>query len=503
MNKHIYMVGIKGTGMAALAELLQHEGALLGGADTSEKFYTDDILHELKIPYHEGFNAANIIEEIDKNGPLDEVIYSAAYSPDTNPELAEARRQGIALKLYPEALGDFSGRYDSTGICGVHGKTTTTALCGTVLQALQVPARILVGSAVNWPKGGEMIASPRSTLSIGDNPKYFVAETCEYRRHFLDFHPSRIILTSVESDHQDYYPGFADIQKAFIEYIHKLPKNGSLIYCADDAGAVDTVHKALKDRPDIQTLPYGWTAEGDYKITSFKVENERIVWTVAAFGDCQLKMCIPGRHTALNATAALALASELINREPRQPREQFVKANNYSPPQIALIQQALEDFRGSKRRSELLGEYKGILFIDDYGHHPTAIRTTLAGYRAFYPGRRIIVSFMSHTSSRTAALLDDFAQCFDSADVLFLHKIYASARHDDTAISGRTLYEQAKKLARPGLKEQIYYYDDYHEALQPLLQTLHTGDVFITMGAGDNWQLGKALIQKLQQGGSL
>jgi len=198
----IYFVGIKGTGVCALAELIHGMGLKTAGSDTNEVFYTDGILRKLGIPFHETFDPAHISTNIDL------VIHSAAYSGENNVELAEAARKNIPVMTYPQALGEFSANFDSTGIAGVHGKTTTTAMAGCLVRGLGLPAQVLVGSAAaNF--GG------RSTLAQGD--KYFIAETCEYRRHFLLFHPRRIVLTAVESDHQDYYPTYESIRDAFVE----------------------------------------------------------------------------------------------------------------------------------------------------------------------------------------------------------------------------------------------------------------------------------------------
>ncbi|MDR3144734.1 MAG: Mur ligase domain-containing protein, partial [Treponema sp.] len=221
----VYFVGIKGTGMCALAELIHNAGVSVSGSDGPDVFYTDAILRELGIPWHESFAAGHI-----KAG-TDLVIHSAAYSPDTNAELVEARKAGIPILKYPDALGAYSAGFDASGIAGVHGKTTTAAMSGALIRAAGLPAQVLAGSAVSGFGG-------RSTLNLGNT--YFVAETCEYRRHFLAFHPKRIVLTSVESDHQDYYPTYDSIRDAFLEYIRKLPPGGELIYCADDPGARET-----------------------------------------------------------------------------------------------------------------------------------------------------------------------------------------------------------------------------------------------------------------------
>jgi UDP-N-acetylmuramate--alanine ligase len=461
----VYFVGIKGTGMCALAELLFNSGVRVRGSDISEIFYTDAILRELGIPYVESFAAEHI------TGPIDLVIHSAAYSPETNAELAEAVKQGLPILKYTDALGAYSAGFDAAGIAGVHGKTTTTALAGALIRGAGLPAQILVGSAVAGFQG-------RSTLTLGN--KYFVAETCEYRRHFLSFHPKHIVLTAVESDHQDYFPTYESIRDAFVEYCRLLPAGGELIYCADDPGAREVAGIIEQENRGVHFVPYGFSAPGDFGVTAFDVQDERIRMSVRGFPG-ELCIRVPGRHTALDAVAALALTSSLVKTEFGiwdEPRQEQVRA-------------ALEDFRGSKRRSEILGDAGGILFMDDYGHHPTAIAATLAGLKAFYPRRRLVVSFMSHTYTRTAALLDEFAGSFEKADVVFFHKIYASAREVyHGGVSGKTLYEKTK--ARGG---NVYYVDEPLDAAEVLQKMLKPGDLFLTLGAGNNWPLGRELFQ--------
>jgi len=477
-NSFIYFIGIKGTGVCALAELMFNTGIKVSGSDTDEIFYTDVILNELQIPYYSNFDAAHITNKIDM------VIYSAAYNAGSNPEVKRAQELGIPMLRYTDALGIWSSKFDSTGICGVHGKTTTTAICGVLMRAVNLPVQILVGSAaVNF--GG------RSTLSLGN--KYFIAETCEYRRHFLSFHPKRIILTSVESDHQDYFPTYESIRDAFVEYCRLLPDGGQLVYCADDPGAAEVADIIKNDNRAIELIPYGFTASGDFKINYFKVENERSVFSVEGFPG-EIKIRIPGRHAALNTAAGLALASSLLKNEGSCGKYLFNES------QILSIKNELENFKSTKRRSEIIGEAGGIIFMDDYGHHPTAIKTTLEGIKDFYPSRSLIVSFMPHTYTRTAALLDEFGSCFNDADVLFLHKIYASARENYTGgVNGKTLYEKAASFRGKTGKKETFYVDEPDAAFNPLCEMLKSGDIFLTLGAGNNWHLGEKLYKHFKQ----
>jgi len=466
-GSRIHLVGAKGTGVCALAELLVGAGAIVSGSDVADVFYTDAVLAAIGVPVGD-FSADSIWPDIDL------VIYSAAYRPDSNPELVRARELGIPVMSYPEALGSFSALRDSSGICGVHGKTTTTALAGTLARALDLPASVLAGSAVGTFGG-------RSTLTLGD--ELFIAETCEYRRHFLSFKPRRIVLTSVEPDHQDYYPDYESIAVAFVEYLVSLPQGGSVIYCADNPGAVDVWRRATAIRPDLRGTPYGFTADGPFGIESYRVEDERGIWKLRGLAG-PWRIRIPGRHIALDAVAAIALCAVMVaDRD---------SGRALGAGELGAMAAALEQFSGSRRRSEILGEARGILFMDDYAHHPTALAATLSGLKDFYPQRRLVVDFMSHTYSRTAALLEEFASSFGDADLVVLHRIYPSAREAvDTTVSGQLLYERA--LAHGARAE---YFDDPLAALPFLRSTLRDGDLFITMGAGDNWKLGRALFDE-------
>jgi len=468
----IYLVGIKGTGMAALAELLVQQGAHVSGSDVDDVFYTDAILRSLNIPVFQGFSADNLPDDVAI------VVHSAAWSVENHPELIKARARNLPIFEYTEALGAFSSRTDSSGIAGVHGKTTTTAMAGTLVKKLAMHGSVLVGSAVANFNG-------RSTFSQGND--FFIAETCEYRRHFLHFHPRRIIMTSLELDHTDYFKDYEDMADAFLSYALRLPEGGRFIYCADDAGACDIASRVSANRKDIALIPYGFSAEGDYRIVNYVCEAERQVFELDGFrnqaksGNRSFVLKVPGKHNILNASAALALVTSIYTD----------RQGNLSPQIINSMAAGLESFRGCKRRSELIGEARGVLFMDDYAHHPTAIRTTLDGFKRFFPTRRIVVDFMSHTYSRTRSLLEEFVKSFSSADVVILHDIYASARElPDPTLTGEIFFRKTCEH-----HSQVHYVPQHKDALPLLEATLKPGDLFVTMGAGDNWKLGVQLFE--------
>ena len=480
---HIHFVGIKGTGMAALVEILFHNGAIITGSDVSERFYTDEILEKLglkPLPFSE----KNITDEIQY------VIYSSAYKIDKNPDLIEATRKKIPCLLYTQALGSYSSKAYSCGICGVHGKTSTTGIVGTILKDIDLPSQILAGSIIRSFGNSCTYTSPLINFSKNNQNNIFVAETCEYQRHFMSFCPKKIILTSVEPDHEDYYPTYEDIRNAFVDYVCLLPKNGDLIYCADDKGASDVANIVRQKRSDINFIPYGTSKKSIYKLKFGEVSEEKNRFSINNF-DFAIKM--PGKHEVMDSCAAVALVCQLLKTFGKNPLD--YEKN---------IAQGLLNFSGGKRRSEIVGEFfnknhNSVLVIDDYGHHPTAVKTTLEGFKEFYKGRKIIVDFMSHTYSRTQALLKEFGECFGSADEVILHKIYSSARENpsDFKITGKTLYEEVLKN-----HNHVAYFEEVLDAvdfvkseLEKPLPKEYDGYLFVTMGAGDNWKIGKEILK--------
>jgi UDP-N-acetylmuramate--alanine ligase len=354
-------------------------------------------------------------------------------------------------------------------------------MAGTLVKELGLSGSVLAGSAAaNF--GG------RSTYSGGRD--FFIAETCEYRRNFLDFHPRWMIVTSVEVDHLDYFKDYRDILSAFVEYGLQIAEGGSLIFCADDPGACEAAGQILTKRPDIWGLPYGTQADGPYRISEVEKRPGATRFRLDGFSSA-FEVKIPGLHSVLNSAAAIALVCAI--------REDIRKAKGeYSSSCADRVEgdlvRALAAFRGSKRRSETLGEARGILFVDDYAHHPTAILTTLRGFRDFYPDRRLVVDFMSHTYSRTRALFAEFSRSFECADLLILHKIYASAREsNETSLSGRDLFDAARRN-----HPHVEYFEEVLDAAPFLRAELRRGDLFITLGAGDNWQLGRLLYDEMK-----
>ncbi|MGM0673505.1 MAG: glutamate ligase domain-containing protein, partial [Spirochaetota bacterium] len=252
---------------------------------------------------------------------------------------------------------------------------------------------------------------------------------------------------------------------------------GELIYCADDEGACEVARAAANERPDLLRIPYGLAAEGPFGVTELTRLPGRTRFSLRGW-DRPFALRVPGDHNAVNAAAALCAVSRLA-----------------APLDHAEAAAALERFSGTRRRSEVIGEAAGVLFLDDYGHHPTAIKKTLAGLRSFYPDRRIVVDFMSHTYSRTAALLEEFGACFGHADEVILHEIYASARENyDGSITGEDLAREVSRRHR-----HVRYIEKVAGAGGEIAEVLEPGDLFITMGAGNNWTLSHELFHSFSR----
>ncbi len=482
-GRRIHLVGVKGTGMAALAEVLAARGALLTGADVAEQFQTRDILDRLQVRPTVGFAAADLPAAVDW------VVHSAAYDRAENPQLAAAAARGIPVISYPEALGALSRAARSIAISGVHGKTTTAALCGLLVDALDLPATVLTGTGVPNFDG-------RATLMRGTD--YLVAETCEYRNHFANFDPRHVVLTSVELEHVDAFPTHAAVVAAFTGFACSMAAGGSLIYAAGDPGAVEVAGAVRRRRPDLRLCPYGESAAGALRVSAVAAAAGATCFRIACLAE-PVTLRVAGRHHVDNAAAAVAVARTLLAAEGRA----------LAAPEQQAVRAALSRYRGGKRRTEIVGEQRGILVLDDYAHHPTEVASTLAGLRSFYPDRRLVVDFMSHTFSRTAALLDRFATAFGAAHEVLLHPVYASARELPPGVEAgaRPAPEAAADAAGRALLQavarhhgRVRYCPTFAAATDHLAGALGPGDLLVTMGAGDNWRIGRDLLGRLRQG---
>lgn len=448
------MIGIKGVGMTAIAQLLKLRGKNVCGSDTSEKFFTDDVLVKSGIKFYESFNA----EHLDTERP-DLVIYSTAYN-DKNVELAMARKSGVTILSYPEALGQILKEGFGIAVCGTHGKTTTTAMLGFVLQELGADPTVIVGSLVPQFGGNARVGSG----------KYVIIEADEYQNKFLYFEPQAIVLTSAEYDHPDFFKTPDEYVAAFKNFVAKLPSDGFLVTCEDDKNV-----KEIATSARCKIISYGLTA-GDWQAKNIVAHDGEVEFEVLSYGKQCGKFSIQliGKHNVANALAVVAVACEL----------------GYN---IDKIRAVLKKFAGTVRRFEVKGEVNGVLVIDDYGHHPTEIKVTLEAARQRFPKKRIWCIFHPHTFTRTKALFFDFAKSFSVVDKVIVIDIYGSAREKTGGIHSRDLVEAIKKKGSDAL-----YIPTIPEVADFLAREVKSGDVVITMGAGDVWKVGELLISKIK-----
>lgn len=460
--KKIHMVGVKGAGMTALAELLLRRGAEIAGSDTAEVFFTDTILRRLGIVVYEQFDPKNI------RPGTDLVIYSTAYTKEKNSELSAALASGIPVLSYPEALGALTRDKVTLAVCGTHGKTTTSALLADTLQYCGKDPSAVVGSRImSW--GGNALTGS------GD---YLVIEADEYQNKLAHYDPFAVILTSIDYDHPDFFPDVASYEQTFADFVARIPTHGVLVYCADSAPVVRvaasarcrTVSYGTLPGADFQVveyrpLPMNFVAEKEVLRQSFSVVHQDE--TVGTF-----RLQLAGVHNALNATAVLALLHTVGLGSDR-------------------LASAFERFSGTERRFEFIGEHYGALLYDDYAHHPEEVRVTLRAFRDLYPDKKLTVIFHPHTFTRTKALLTEFAQSFDDADSVKVLDIYGSAREEQGGVSSEDLVHLINRFF-PGKAEPV---TDSAELTTELKKTMGRQDVIITLGAGNVWEISHALAK--------
>ena len=449
MALHIHFVGIKGTGMSALAQIsAQIEGATISGSDVEESFYTDSVLKRANIPVL-NFSPSNV-----ENADL--VVTSAAYT-NQHPEIARALELNIPVLSYPQYLGRLLAKKRGICVTGTHGKTTTTAMMGLVLLEAGLDPTIVVGSDVP---------------SIGGNAhsgtgNFFLAESCEYRRHFLNYTPEHLIITNIEFDHPDYFKDLDDVISAFAELAQKVPANGH-IYVWDE----DPNRKSLKSVAPITT--FGLSESADIRATEILFKDEKSSMKIMVKGQYvgDLNLHVTGKHNIINALATISLCHEI-----GIPIEEILSS--------------LGKFNGTKRRFEHIGSNpNGALIVDDYAHHPTEIRTTLEGARLSFPDRRIRAIFQPHTFSRTEKLLLEFSQAFQGADEVVIADIFASAREfEHHTVSAPNL---AEMILQQGI--QARYIGTLDDIKIYLNQTLAPEDLVLTLGAGDIYKVGLEIV---------
>ncbi len=471
-GRQIYMVGIKGVGMTMLAQFLASQGNIVSGSDVKETFLTDKVLANHKIKVLAPFKIANV----PKNPDL--IIYSSAFNIKNNTELNYIKTSGIMKKVqvltYAEALGAIFSQQQGIAVCGSHGKTTTSAWLGYVLWRAGAKPNVLVGSSVPQFHGSGL--SGQSNL--------FVAEVDEYQNKLQYFQAQGVVLNNIDYDHPDYFKTEKDYVKVFADFINKIPPTGFLIINNRDKDSRKLASQQTYRvaRYDIKDETYqGETV--NYLAYNLRLKNGTQVFQVNNWGDFKIKLW--GQHNIFNALAVIAAAREL-----KIP--------------VAKIKKYLFAFQGTARRAEVLGTYQGVLIVDDYAHHPTEIKTTLAGLKARYLQRRLTLVFHPHTFTRTKALFSSFVDSFVGVDNLIILDIYGSAREKQGGTSSLKLAQAIKLYNKQNnIQQKIVNVPDIASATAYLKQTfktksqdkINTKELIVLMGAGDVFRVGENLLR--------
>lgn len=458
---HVHFIGIGGTGLSAIARVLLEMGLTVSGSDRVLSPFAEQLKRDGATVYT-GHNAQNV-------AGADWVVRSSAVADD-NPEVQEAQKRGIPVYKRADFLGRLMEDKIGIAVAGTHGKTTTTAMIAWMLFALGRDPSFIIGST---------LANLKTNARAGRG-KPFVIEADEYDRMFLGLKPFLAIVTNIEHDHPDCYPTFEDMYSTFESFAKLLPTDGTLIACLDDPAAnalLTGVRKAGRN-----VLGYGLQGEQTLKAPQFTLArnlkaNERGGFDFEAVSNLfpetesiRVSLQVPGKHNVQNSLAALSVAA-LLGLPPKKAAE------------------ALGEFRGAGRRFEVLGEANGITVINDYGHHPTEIKATLAGARARYAGRRIWAVWQPHTYSRTQTLFDQFVKAFGDADEVLVTEVYASreAKQDFTSAMVVSSMRHPSAHFTAELKDTTKY----------LLDHLHPGDVLIVFSAGDADQVSADVLSGL------
>ena len=453
--RRVHLIGVGGCGMSGLAGVLLRCGAIVSGSDIAP-FKAQARLQELGATVTLGHAPINLPSDCDF------VVFSAAIRED-NPELAEARRRGVQRFKYAEMLGQVMRLRTGMAIAGTHGKSTTTALTAYILRQAKVDPTFVVGAHVKQLDGSS---------AVGDGP-HFVVEACEYDRSFLNLLPKFAAILNIEEDHLDCFPNLDAITEAFQAFAALVPPDGRVIANGDDAQVLRAVRRA---RGTVETFGLNesctWRAVHESQrmgCYSFDILRDGQFFLHASLDK------LPGRHQIYNALAATALTAHA-----KIPAE--------------TISQSLASFAGADRRLSVRAEPRGILLLDDYGHHPTEVQVTLRAVRERYPGRRLWVVFQPHQHSRTRFLLDDFAKSFAHADHLLVPDIYfvRDSAADRAAVNSAQFVERVRANGTDGL-----YLSGFDKIVEHILRHASAGDIVLTMGAGDVWKIADELVRRL------
>ncbi len=452
--KHIHFVGIGGIGMSGIAEVLLNLGYKVSGSDVKESDTTER-LRKLGGEIAIGHRAGNITSP-------HVVVISSAVKND-NVEVVSAREKQVPVIPRAEMLAELMRLKYGVAIAGAHGKTTTTSMVATVLAAGGIDPTVVIGGKLN---------------SLGTNAKlgqgeFLVAEADESDGSFLKLSPTIAVVTNIDAEHLDYYKDIDEIKAAFLTFINKVPFYGVSVLCLDQPHI-----QALIPFLEKRYLTYGMSTQADYQARDISLRPLGSTFKVLHHNDDLgfFELAVPGVHNISNSLAAIAVAREL-------------------EVDLEIIRKSLKEFSGVQRRFQIKGEAQGVLIVDDYGHHPTEVKATLAA-AATGMERRVVVLFQPHRYTRTQHLLEEFFTAFNQADKLIVMDIYAAGEKPIPGVTGQALYEGIKKHGH----KDVSFIPEREKIVDHLATVLKKGDLLITLGAGDVWKVGEQVLEKLQHG---
>ena len=449
---HIHFVGIGGIGMSGIAELLLNLGYKVSGSDISSSGITRR-LERLGGIVFKGHSEEQI------HG-ADVVVTSSAVGPE-NPEVVAAGRASIPVIPRAEMLAELMRLKYSVAIAGAHGKTSTTSIVASVLAKGGLDPTVVIGGKLK---------SIDSNALLGEGD-YIVAEADESDGSFLKMSPTIAVVTNIDREHLDYYKGLNHIQEVFLKFIEKIPFYGLAVLCLDNEPIQEII-------PNIQKrfTTYGMSTQADFRAKDVVFEGLKSRFKVDHLGTLlgEILLNLPGIHNVYNSLASIAVGIEL-------------------DIPFEVIKSALQTAEGVQRRLEIKGEKKGVTVVDDYGHHPTEIKTTLEAARECWPDRRVVAVFQPHRYSRTQALFDDFTRAFYQSDLLVVLPIYAAGEKEIKGVDGQALFEE---IQRHGHKDVVYV-ESLESAASHLKTILAPNDILLTLGAGDVWKVGEMLLKDL------
>ena len=463
--RHIHFIGVGGSGMSGIAEVLFNLGYTISGSDLSDSS-TLRRLAALGIQTHVGHSAENVQS-------ADAVVTSTAVKAD-NPEVLVARSRHIPVVPRAVMLAELMRMKQGIAIAGTHGKTTTTSLVASVLAEAGLDPTFVIGGRLNS-------AGTNAKLGTGD---YIVVEADESDASFLNLLPVMSVVTNIDADHMETYGhDFEKLKSAFVEFLHRMPFYGTAIVCSDDPGV-----KSIVDQLARPVTTYGLEEGAQIRAIDVRADNGKMHFTVqrrngVVLPDLPIVLNLPGLHNVLNALAAVSVAVELGVDD-------------------AAVQRALAHFKGVGRRFQRYGEVKllkqagSFTLIDDYGHHPVEMAATLAAARGAFPGRRLVLAFQPHRYSRTRDCFEDFVSVISQgADTVLLSEVYAAGEAPIVAADGRSL---SRALRVAGKIEPVFI-DKIEAMAQAIFDNVNDGDIVICMGAGT---IGAVPAQVQKMGGA-